>query len=115
MADRVAILLRMCAPGDDADGAARTAPDLRDIERSTPSAELAAAIIGASLDAILTLTREGVIVDLNRAAERLYQVSRGAVGEHFTSFVPPRDRQVWEDLQAVMKELGLPASGKAKD
>ena len=32
----------------------------------------------ASLDAILTLTREGQIVDLNSAAEQLYKTTRGA-------------------------------------
>ena len=40
------------------------------------SEELKGAIMSASLDAILTLTRDGEIVDLNRAAERLYKVTR---------------------------------------
>ena len=37
------------------------------------SEELKGAIMAASLDAILTLTHDGEIVDLNGAAERLYR------------------------------------------
>ena len=63
------------------------------------SEELKSAIMSASLDAILTLTRDGEIVDLNSAAERLYTTTReAAVGDHMTSYIPVRDREVWEQL-----------------
>ncbi len=94
----------MSAPGQDADAAARAAPGLQGIEGTTLSAELAGAIMAASLDAILTLTPEGQIVDLNRAAERLYKVGRSAIGEPLTAFIPPRDRQVWEELLARLRD-----------
>ena len=69
------------------------------------SEELQSAIMGASLDAILTLTREGEIVDINDAAERLYLTSRDlAAGERMTDFIPLRDRQVWEQLLERLRE-----------
>jgi two-component system sensor histidine kinase/response regulator len=68
------------------------------------SEELKGAIMGASLDAILTLTREGAIVDLNVAAERMFGVTRDAVGEAFTSYIPERDRPVWEQLLARLRD-----------
>ena len=94
----------MSAPGEDADAAARAAPGLQSIEGPTLPVELAGAVVGASLDSILTLTRAGEIVDLNRAAEGLYKVGRDAIGEAFTSFIPPRDRQVWEELLARLRD-----------
>ncbi|HZL54311.1 MAG TPA: response regulator [Solirubrobacteraceae bacterium] len=61
--------------------------------------ELKSAIMAASLDAILTLTTDGEIVDLNGTAERLYRVEReAAIGDAITSFIPSRDRQVWDEL-----------------
>jgi two-component system, sensor histidine kinase and response regulator len=68
------------------------------------SEELKGAIMAASLDAILTLTRDGEIVDLNQAAERLYIVSRNAIGEQLTNYMPARDRAVWEQLLARLRE-----------
>jgi two-component system, sensor histidine kinase and response regulator len=69
------------------------------------SEELKGAIMAASLDAILTLTREGEIVDLNSAAEELYKTTRGAAaGDHMTSYIPVRDRQVWEQLLERLRE-----------
>jgi len=68
------------------------------------SEELKGAIMSASLDAILTLTRDGEIVDLNRAAERMYKITRAAIGEHMTNYIPARDRQVWEQLLARLRE-----------
>jgi len=69
------------------------------------SEELKGAIMAASLDAILTLTRDGEIVDLNNAAERLYRVEPDeAIGEEITSFIPVRDRQVWEELLERLRE-----------
>ena len=69
------------------------------------SEELKGAIMAASLDAILTLTRDGEIVDLNAAAERLYRATReGAAGDHMTSFIPVRDRKVWEELLERLRE-----------
>ena len=68
------------------------------------SEELKGAIMAASLDAILTLTRDGEIVDLNRAAERLYGVSRSVIGEQFTNYIPTRDREIWEQLLARLRE-----------
>ncbi|HEY7966572.1 MAG TPA: response regulator [Solirubrobacteraceae bacterium] len=63
------------------------------------SDELKSAIMAASLDAIVTLTRDGEIVDLNIAAERLYRVEReGAVGLEITSLIPARERHVWDEL-----------------
>ena len=38
------------------------------------------------------------IVELNRAAERLYKTTRAAVGESLETFVPWRDRQVWVEI-----------------
>ena len=60
--------------------------------------ELKGAIMSASLDAILTLTCDGVIVDLNRAAERMYEITRAAIGEQMTAYIPVRDHQAWTDL-----------------
>ena len=69
------------------------------------SEELKGAIMAASLDAILTLTRDGEIVDLNAAAEHLYRTTReGAGGDHMTSFIPVRDRKVWEELLERLRE-----------
>jgi two-component system, sensor histidine kinase and response regulator len=69
------------------------------------SEELKSAIMAASLDAILTLTRDGEIVDLNSAAERLYRVEReAAIGEQITSFIPVRDREVWDELLERLRE-----------
>ncbi|HLW96239.1 MAG TPA: ATP-binding protein [Solirubrobacteraceae bacterium] len=61
--------------------------------------ELKSAIMSASLDAILTLTREGEIVDLNDAAVELYRIKpEDAVGTHVTELLPARDSQVWVEL-----------------
>jgi PAS domain S-box-containing protein len=86
------------------------------------SEELGSAIMSASLDAILTLTRDGVIVDLNRAAERLYGVTRAAIGEQMTVYFPERDREVWEDLlgrlradPAHLRERRIEGTGRRSD
>ena len=69
------------------------------------SEELKSAIMAASLDAILTLTRDGEIIDLNSAAEQLYKTTRdAAAGDHMTSYIPARDRQVWEQLLERLRE-----------
>jgi two-component system sensor histidine kinase/response regulator len=69
------------------------------------SEELKSAIMAASLDAILTLTRDGEIVDLNSAAVQLYKTTRdAAVGDHMTSYIPARDREVWEQLLERLRE-----------
>jgi PAS domain S-box-containing protein len=61
--------------------------------------ELKSAIMSASLDAILTLTREGKIVDLNDSALELYRLQReDAVGTDITDCLPARDCQVWVEL-----------------
>jgi two-component system sensor histidine kinase/response regulator len=71
----------------------------------TRSEELKSAIMAASLDAILTLTRDGEILDLNSAAEELYKTTRDAtVGDHMTSYIPLHDRQVWEQLLERLRE-----------
>jgi PAS domain S-box-containing protein len=70
-----------------------------------PAEDVKGAIMAASLDAILTLTPAGQIVDLNGAAERLYRTDpERAGGEHITSFIPVRDRQVWEELLERLRE-----------
>ena len=68
------------------------------------SEELKGAIMSASLDAILTLTRDGEIVDLNLAAERMFNVAREVVGQALTDYIPARDRQVWDQLLARLRE-----------
>jgi len=68
------------------------------------SEELKGAIMSASLDAILTLTREGEIVDLNTAAERMFKVTREVIGEALTDYIPVRDRQVWDQLLSRLRE-----------
>ncbi len=69
------------------------------------SEELKGAIMGASLDAILTLSREGEIVDLNDAAVALYRTTReAAVGAPMTTFIPERERGVWEQLLDRLRE-----------
>ncbi len=69
------------------------------------SEELKGAIMGASLDAILTLTRDGEIVDLNGAAERLYGMSGvQAAGEQITSFIAAHEREAWEQLLAALRD-----------
>ncbi|HUB75709.1 MAG TPA: PAS domain-containing protein, partial [Solirubrobacteraceae bacterium] len=62
------------------------------------SEEMKSAVMAASVDAILTIDSDGKIVDLNRAAERLYKTTRAAVGDTLESFIPWRDRQVWAQI-----------------
>jgi PAS domain S-box-containing protein len=62
------------------------------------SEEMKSAVMAASVDAILTIDIDGKIVDLNRAAERLYKTTRAAVGDTLESFIPWRDRQVWAQI-----------------
>ena len=68
------------------------------------SEELKGAIMSASLDAILTLTRDGEIVDLNLAAERMFKVTREVLGQALTDYIPARDRQVWDQLLSRLRE-----------
>ncbi|HEY1778799.1 MAG TPA: PAS domain S-box protein [Solirubrobacteraceae bacterium] len=69
------------------------------------SEELKGAIMAASLDAILTLTPDGEIVDLNHSAEELYRVERErALGDRITSYIPVRDRATWDDLLERLRE-----------
>jgi PAS domain S-box-containing protein len=68
------------------------------------SEELKGAIMTASLDAILTLTTDGVIVELNRGAERLFKVEREAIGEQVISFIPERDREIWGQLLERLRD-----------
>jgi two-component system, sensor histidine kinase and response regulator len=62
------------------------------------SEEMKGAVMSASVDAILTIDVDGRIIDLNRAAERLYKTTRAAVGENLNGFIPWRDRQVWAQI-----------------
>ena len=69
------------------------------------SEQLKSAIMAASLDAILTLTRDGEILDLNSAAGGAVQDQpRVGVGDHMTNYIPARDRQVWEQLLERLRE-----------
>ncbi|MGH2850118.1 MAG: ATP-binding protein [Solirubrobacteraceae bacterium] len=68
------------------------------------SEELKGAIMAASLDAILTLTTDGEIVELNRGAERLFKIGREAIGEQITAYIPTRDREVWEQLLGRLRD-----------
>jgi PAS domain S-box-containing protein len=69
------------------------------------SEELKGAIMGASLDAILTLTRDGEIIDLNGAAEQLYGTSGAqAAGEQITSLIAAHEREAWEQLLAALRD-----------
>jgi two-component system, sensor histidine kinase and response regulator len=68
------------------------------------SEELKGAIMTASLDAIMTLTTDGEIVELNRAAERLFSVGREAIGEKIITYIPSRDREVWEQLLGRLRD-----------
>jgi PAS domain S-box-containing protein len=62
------------------------------------SEEMKSSIMAASVDAILTIDIDGTIVDLNRAAERLYKTTRAAIGDNLETFIPWRDRQVWVQI-----------------
>jgi two-component system, sensor histidine kinase and response regulator len=76
------------------------------------SEELKGAIMAASLDAILTLTPDGQIVDLNNSAEQLYRVERErAIGDRITSYIPVRDRATWDELLERLREDPLHLSG----
>jgi PAS domain S-box-containing protein len=66
------------------------------------SEELKSAVMAASVDAIITIDNAGKIIDLNRAAERLYKTTRTAVGENLEAFIPWRDREAWT---AVLRRL----------
>ena len=68
------------------------------------SEEIKGAIMAASLDAILTLTPEGEIVELNRGAERLFKIGREAIGEQIIAYIPTRDREVWEQLLGRLRD-----------
>jgi len=68
------------------------------------SEEVKDAIMTASLDAILTLTCEGEIVDLNRAAQTLYAIDRSAIGQSMIDLIPERDRPVWAQLLERLRE-----------
>ena len=84
---------------------------LAEIELSR-SEELKGAIMAASIDAILTLTPDGEIVDLNATAQRLYRVERdSALGDRITSFIPLRDRPVWDELLERLRADPLHLAG----
>ncbi len=68
------------------------------VEALRTSEETKSAVMAASVDAILMLDGDGRIVDLNRAAERLYKTTRAAIGDALESFIPWRDRQVWAQI-----------------
>ncbi|HEX2702022.1 MAG TPA: ATP-binding protein, partial [Solirubrobacteraceae bacterium] len=68
------------------------------VEALKASEEMKSAVMAASVDAILTIDGEGRIVDLNRAAERLYKTTGAAVGDNLESFIPWRDRSAWEQI-----------------
>jgi PAS domain S-box-containing protein len=76
------------------------------------SEELKGAIMAASPDAILTLTPDGQIVDLNNSAEQLYRVERErAIGDRITSYIPVRDRARWDELLERLREDPLHLAG----
>ena len=59
------------------------------------------AIVGASTDAILSKTPEGLITSWNAAAERIYGYTAGeAVGRHVSLIVPPERRPELYDILA---------------
>ena len=68
------------------------------VEALKASEEMNSAVMAASVDAILTIDGEGKIVDLNRAAERLYKTTGAAIGDNLESFIPWRERDVWEQI-----------------
>ncbi len=77
------------------------------------SEELKSAVMAASLDAILTLNRDGEIVDLNTAAVQLYKMEPGvAIGSHITDCVPARDSQVWVELLEGLRADPLHLHGR---
>ena len=62
------------------------------------SEQMKSAVMAASVDAVLMLDGDGMIVELNRSAERLYKTTRAAIGDKLESFIPWRDRQVWTEI-----------------
>lgn len=72
------------------------------------SARLAAVVEGSD-DAILSMTREGVIASWNGGAERLYGYTRAdAIGQPVAMLVPPeRAGEEWELLGPVLAGTGV--------
>ena len=66
--------------------------------RLRASEELKSAVMAASVDAIITIDNNGKIIDLDRAAERLYRTTREAIGEDLEAFIPWRDRDAWMQI-----------------
>jgi PAS domain S-box-containing protein len=71
--------------------------DLTEEERNALTRARLAAIVRSSADAIIGETLDGIIVDWNPAAERLYGYSaQEMIGQHLTSVIPP-DRMAETD------------------
>jgi PAS domain S-box-containing protein len=72
--------------------------EAHEAERSRLRAELAA-IVDSSSDAILSRTRDGVIISWNRAAERMYGYSdTEAIGQRLDDVIPPERREVFRAI-----------------
>jgi two-component system sensor histidine kinase/response regulator len=68
------------------------------VEALKTSEEMKGAVIATSVDAILTIDGEGEIIDMNRAAEHLYATTDAAIGDNIESFIPWREREVWQQI-----------------
>ncbi|MBA2460446.1 MAG: PAS domain S-box protein [Actinobacteria bacterium] len=84
----LALLIRSVRHRRHAEDAAKLAT--AEADRAHAESDRLAAIVDSSDDAILSMTRDGVITSWNGGAERLYGYAAGdVVGEHIGLLIPP--------------------------
>jgi two-component system, sensor histidine kinase and response regulator len=94
--------------------------DLRDLKRREAGNAGLAALVQSSADAIMSLSVEGIIIDWNPAAERLYgYTAEEAIGQPVMMLVPPQRAHEIEDFLVQLRagELidGLETVRRTKD
>ena len=66
-----------------------------------------AAVVEATSDAVVTFSPEGVVLDWNGGAERLYGYMREeAVGQHARLFLPPGEQHRYESAMSLVAQGG---------
>jgi PAS domain S-box-containing protein len=72
--------------------------------KADATAELLAAIVDSSEDAIIATTPEGIITSWNRGAEQMYGYRAAeAIGQHITLVIPPERHAEEEDVMAHVR------------
>jgi PAS domain S-box-containing protein len=77
---------------------------MRPDSKADATAELLAAIVDSSEDAIIATTPEGIITSWNRGAEQMYGYRAAeAIGQHITLVIPPERHAEEEDVMAHVR------------